>query len=341
VINPIRSFYLPSGRVIVSKTDDGHFIESTEMRDVTVDGKKHEEVRETLDPKIIWKHLAPFDKKWLCTVSTQVGCTYSCKFCDVAKLGFTRNLTDEEILAQIEMLLRSTPEVVNGTTKAKIGFARMGEPMQNLNNVLRVINMLAPDKKHLYRGIGDYPNVEWLPCFNSIVPQKVVLDDGHTITGLGALSRVIDSKERDHDGYMHIQISVNSTDEEKRKELFNGAYVTPMAEVIHLVNTREIHNRTVTLNFICMKGVEVSVDKLMKWKLNPEKFAVKLIPLNTTLNSQKNVLETEFNYENIPRMEELRNDFKKAGIPVVVDSIAKCEESGLCCGSLVRDYWPK
>jgi Mor family transcriptional regulator len=40
-ITPVRSFYLPSGRVIVSRTNDGHFIESTEMRDVTVNKKKY------------------------------------------------------------------------------------------------------------------------------------------------------------------------------------------------------------------------------------------------------------------------------------------------------------
>jgi len=31
-IEPIRTFYLPSGRVILSKTSDDYLIESTEMR---------------------------------------------------------------------------------------------------------------------------------------------------------------------------------------------------------------------------------------------------------------------------------------------------------------------
>jgi adenine C2-methylase RlmN of 23S rRNA A2503 and tRNA A37 len=340
MIKPVRSFYLPSGRVIVSKTEDGHYIESTEMRDVTVDGKNHEEVRETLDPQIIWKHLAPIEKKWLCTVSTQVGCTYSCKFCDVAKIGFKRNLDKIEILDQIGMLLKSTPEIANGTTKAKIGFARMGEPMQNLENVLDVINMLSPNNKIMYRHVSEYLNVQWLPCFNSIVPKKIKMNDGTYITGLNALTTVIKEKEENHDGYMHIQISVNSTDEEKRQFLFNGADVTPVEDIIKLVNNIEIHNRTITFNFICMKDMEVSVDKLMKWNLNPEKFAVKIIPLNTTLNATKNVLETEFDYRNLDKMYNLAESFKEKGIPVVADSICKAESAGLCCGSLVRQFWP-
>jgi adenine C2-methylase RlmN of 23S rRNA A2503 and tRNA A37 len=334
MIKPIRSFYLPSGRIIISKTNDEHFIESTEMRDVTVDGKNHEEVRETFDPKIIWRHLAPSKDKWLLTVSTQVGCTYACKFCDVANLGFKRNLTTDEIWQQIEILISSTPEIIwEGTTKAKIGFARMGEPMQNLLNVLEVIKYL-----NIFSNMRLYP-IKWLPCFNSIVPRRVKLDSGKNISGLEALEQILNVKEKHLDGRLHLQISANSTDEEKRKELFSGADVISLEEIIHLINNSEITDRTVTLNFIMMKGVEVSVEKLMRYGLNPDKFAVKLIPLNATFNATKNALETEFNYSNFDSLKSLGEKFASLGIPVVTDAVCKAEEAGLCCGQLIYDYY--
>jgi 23S rRNA (adenine2503-C2)-methyltransferase len=318
--------------VIVSKTNDGHFIESTEMRDVTVDGKNHAEVRETFDPKIVWRHLAPIEDKWLLTVSTQVGCTYACKFCDVAQIGFKRNLTADEIDDQIDMLICCTPEIMygTGTRKAKIGFARMCEPMQNLYAVLKVITFL----KERHQG------VDWLPCFNSIVPKRIALLNGDHLSGLDALKQVLDVKENIHDGRLHLQISVNSTDEKKRQELFNGANVVEVKDIIELVNSHPIHNRTVTLNFIAMQGVEISIEKLMWWRLNPDKFSVKIIPLNVTLNAQKNVLETQFNYSSWDKMKEIEEKFKREGIPVVTDAVAKCEEAALCCGQLVREYWP-
>jgi adenine C2-methylase RlmN of 23S rRNA A2503 and tRNA A37 len=68
--------YLPSGRIFIQKTDDGYVIESTEMRDVSVDGKLHIKVRETQNPQEIWKHIVPYKDKWLLTVSTQKGCTH-------------------------------------------------------------------------------------------------------------------------------------------------------------------------------------------------------------------------------------------------------------------------
>lgn len=129
--------YLPSGRVFLLDLN-GYTIECTEMRDVSVHGKEHQEVRTSLDPHIVWKHLVPYEQKWLLTVSTQKGCTHNCQFCDVAELSFRGNLTQEEIEHQVDVLLRNT-DYVQKCAKAKIGFARMGEPAHNLDNVLQAI----------------------------------------------------------------------------------------------------------------------------------------------------------------------------------------------------------
>ena len=101
-------YYLPSGRIFVARLDDGYRIEFTEMRDVAVDGKLHKEVRETTNPDIIWKHLVPYDKKWLLTVSTQRGCVHNCKFCDVAPLKFRGNLELKEEKLAFPILCKSS-----------------------------------------------------------------------------------------------------------------------------------------------------------------------------------------------------------------------------------------
>lgn len=329
-ITPIRSFYLPSGRVIVSKLQDGTLIESTEMRDVTLDGKAHQIVRETNDPNVIWEHLAPVDKKWLLTVSTQKGCCHKCKFCDVAPLGFHGNLTAGEILAQIKMLIESTPEIkAGGTTKAKIGFARMGEPAHNIVNVQAAMSLLKTDEYTLNG------KIKWLPCFNTIMPRTTY--EGYS------WEKVVDSiiflKESLFDGFMHVQISCNSTDEAKRKELFNGANVASVKEIIECINKYNIKNRTITLNFISMEGVEFDAKKLIDWGLNKEKFAVKLIPLNKTINATDNGLKTVYNYSNYDELKKQEDILRNEGIPIVTDAIAKCEEAGLCCGQLLRKYY--
>ena len=330
MITPIRSFYLPSGRVIVSRLQDGTLIESTEMRDVTLDGKTHQIVRETSDPTIIWEHLEPVEKKWLLTVSTQKGCCHKCKFCDVAPLGFHGNLTTEEILSQVKMLIESTPEIKSvGTTKAKIGFARMGEPAHNLTSVAAAMIKLKTTEYNL-KG-----KIQWLPCFNTILPRKTY--EGHDWKKV--LYSILDLKEKVFNGFIHVQLSCNSTDEKKRKELFNGAEVTAIKDIIQYVNEQPITNRTITLNFISMKGVEFDAKKLLDWGLNKEKFAVKLIPLNKTINATDNGLKTVYNYSNYDELKKQEDILRKEGIPIVTDAIAKCEEAGLCCGQLLRKYY--
>ncbi len=319
-----NTFYLPSGRIFLLETNDKYLIECTEMRDVSIQGKKHHEVRSTLDPRVIWKHLKPYEEKWLLTVSTQKGCPHLCKFCDVGELKFKGNLTYDEIFSQIKFVLRATPYVV-GSEKLKIGFARMGEPAHNLDTVLSVMRDLPESSYHKFN---------WLPCFNSILPRKTI--EGNT--GFDVIDKVIETKERDYNGFLHFQLSINSTDEEKRKELFHGADVLTTEEIVNYINKKHISKRTITLNFIVMKGVEIDIKKLAKMGLSGEKFTVKLIPLNDTIRKQTNNLETLANYDNYEELERIGSEFNKHGIPTVIDAIAKCEEAGLCCGQLAHIF---
>jgi len=322
-----QAFYLPSGRVFLLETGDGYPIECTEMRDVSVGGKQHWEVRNTQDPHVIWNHLKSYKDKWLLTVSTQKGCAHRCQFCDVAGLKFDGNLTQEEIEEQVRFLLEATP-YIKKTSKAKIGFARMGEPAHNLENVIRAMKNLPRISKSMDR------DFKWLPCFNSILPRKTM--EGKN--GFEVIDEVIDLKEKHYDGFLHFQISCNSTDEDYRRQLFGEADVLTIKEVVQHINSKKIHHRTITLNFIVMKGVPVDVGYLMKLGLNADKFMVKLIPLNNTKNAQKNKLKTFANYQNYEDLVHLGKEFKKYKIPTVIDAIAKCEEAGLCCGQLAHIF---
>lgn len=316
-------FYLPSGRIFMFDINN-YLIESTEMRDVSINGKEHYEVRNSIDPHVIWKHLKSYEEKWLLTVSTQKGCTHNCKFCDVANLPFKGNLTQEEIELQIETILKYTP-YVEKCNKVKIGFARMGEPAHNLDNVLGAMKNLYSISNKLYK------NFIWLPCFNTIMPEG-------KFTGEEVISRVLDIKNNIFKGNLHFQISCNSTDEDTRKYLFGNAKVMPLSNIVTFINKQKNIGRTITLNFIVMKDIEVNIKKLIKLGLNPEKFTIKLIPLNKTNNSISNKLKTYANYANYEKLLKLKKTFELYKIPVVVDAIAKCEEAGLCCGQLAQIF---
>ena len=318
--------YLPSGRIFLQDLD-GFILECTEMRDVNIQGKNHYEVRNTLDPHVIWKHLVPYEDKWLLTVSTQKGCVHKCHFCDVADLGFKGNLTQDEIEEQIKTILSYSP-YVNKSNKVKIGFARMGEPAHNLENVLNAIKRLP----YLSNEMGK--DFTWLPCFNSILPRKTI----DKKSGFDVIDEVLEVKEKNYDGFLHFQISCNSTNEQMRKTLFDGADVLTIEEIIRYINDKNITNRTITLNFIVMKGIDINVQELKKMGINSQNFVVKLIPLNDTIKKQTKHLETVSNYENYEVLEGLGEEFNAIGVPTVIDAIAKCEEAGLCCGQLAQIF---
>ena len=76
------------------------------------------------------------DRRTAC-VSTQVGCAYGCKFCASGLEGFSRNLQPNEIVDQIIAIERETGEKIDNLV-----FMGMGEPLANLNNVMRAIRIL-------------------------------------------------------------------------------------------------------------------------------------------------------------------------------------------------------
>jgi 23S rRNA (adenine2503-C2)-methyltransferase len=76
------------------------------------------------------------DRRTIC-VSTQVGCAYGCKFCASGLEGFSRNLSANEIVDQLIAVERATGEKIDN-----IVFMGMGEPLANLENVLRAVRII-------------------------------------------------------------------------------------------------------------------------------------------------------------------------------------------------------
>ena len=76
------------------------------------------------------------DRRTIC-VSTQVGCAYRCKFCASGLEGFSRNLKPNEIVDQIIAVERESGEKIDN-----IVFMGMGEPLANLDHVMRAIRII-------------------------------------------------------------------------------------------------------------------------------------------------------------------------------------------------------
>jgi len=78
--------------------------------------------------------------KTLC-VSSQVGCKMGCRFCETAQMGFLRNLTAGEIVAQVFTARHVLNEPIEN-----IVFMGMGEPTDNLDAVIAAVRVLSDQR---------------------------------------------------------------------------------------------------------------------------------------------------------------------------------------------------
>ncbi len=75
-------------------------------------------------------------------VSSQAGCAVNCAFCVTGRLGAGRNLTAGEILGQYLVVAR---EKSFGPRAANVVFMGMGEPLLNVANVSRALDLLESE----------------------------------------------------------------------------------------------------------------------------------------------------------------------------------------------------
>ncbi|MEY3560608.1 MAG: hypothetical protein RIS12_1041, partial [Bacteroidota bacterium] len=99
----------------------------------------------TWDGHAIEGVLIPTDKRITACVSSQVGCSLTCKFCATGYMERKRNLQFDEIVDQV-VLLNQQAERMLDKKITNIVFMGMGEPLLNYKQVLRAINTISsPD----------------------------------------------------------------------------------------------------------------------------------------------------------------------------------------------------
>ncbi|SET22027.1 23S rRNA (adenine(2503)-C(2))-methyltransferase RlmN [Prevotella sp. kh1p2] len=164
------------------------------------------------------------DRATLC-VSSQVGCKMNCLFCQTGKQGFDGNLTAADILNQVYSL----PEHDKLTN---IVFMGQGEPMDNLDNVLRATALLT----------APY-GWAWSP--KRITVSSVGLKD--------KLKRFIEESD------CHVAISLHSPIHEQRAQLMPAERGMAIVDVVELLKQYDFsHQRRLSFEYIVFGGVNDS-----------------------------------------------------------------------------------
>ncbi|HXI42693.1 MAG TPA: 23S rRNA (adenine(2503)-C(2))-methyltransferase RlmN [Bryobacteraceae bacterium] len=143
-------------------------------------------------------------------ISSQVGCPVDCKFCMTALMGLERNLTAGEIVGQVLFVARENGllgEKDKQGSRLNIVMMGMGEPLLNLENVLKATRILVDP-----RGVG-------------LSEKRITLSTAGIVPKIAELG-----KERVRP---KLAVSLNASTEEMRQELM------PITRKYHLKDLLE------------------------------------------------------------------------------------------------------
>jgi len=164
------------------------------------------------------------ERATLC-VSSQAGCRMGCRFCMTSRQGLHHSLSTLEILNQIASL----PERDRLTNVVYMG---MGEPLDNLDNVLRSLEVLTSEW-----GYG------WSPT-------RITLS---TAGVLPSLKRFLDESS------VHLAVSLHNPFHDERQQIMPIEKPYPIAEVMKLLRQYDFtHQRRVSFEYIVMSGLNDS-----------------------------------------------------------------------------------
>lgn len=96
----------------------------------------------THDGHLVEGVLIPTETRVTACVSSQIGCSLSCKFCATGYIDRKRNLDFDEIYDEV-VLINEQSERIHGKKLTNIVFMGMGEPLLNYKNVLKSIEMIT------------------------------------------------------------------------------------------------------------------------------------------------------------------------------------------------------
>lgn len=99
----------------------------------------------TFDGHAIEGVLIPTEERKTACVSSQIGCSLSCKFCATGYMDRKRNLTFDEIYDEV-VLINQQSEQIFEKKLTNIVFMGMGEPLMNYGNVLRAIDKITSEE---------------------------------------------------------------------------------------------------------------------------------------------------------------------------------------------------
>ncbi len=176
----------------------------------------------TSEGKQVETVLIPDGERTTLCVSCEVGCKMACSFCLTGKQGFEGKLTAGDILNQV-YALAEREELTN------IVFMGQGEPLDNLDNVLKATELLQA------------------PYALGWSPKRITVS---TVGVKDKLQRFIEESN------CHLAVSLHAADPALREKLMPAERALSIKEIVALVRRYDFsHQRRLTFEYVMLAGV--------------------------------------------------------------------------------------
>lgn len=188
----------------------------------------------TYDGHMIEGVLIPTEKRNTACVSSQIGCSLSCKFCATGLMDRKRNLGFDEIYDQVALLNEQSNKVY-GQGLTNIVYMGMGEPLLNYKNVLKSIERITA---------SDSMNMS---------PKRI------TVSTAGVAKMI---KQLGDDGVrFNLALSLHAATDEKRNRIMAINETNNIKALIEALNY--FYNKTkndITLEYVLLQGENDSIE---------------------------------------------------------------------------------
>jgi len=240
-------------------------------------------------------------RKTLC-ISSQVGCALGCTFCMTGTVGKIRNLTPSEIIDQYMFVSR-----YNGITN--IVFMGMGEPLDNLHNLVKAINIFID------------------PNYLGLSPKRI------TVSTSGLVPKI---KELGKQVSVNLAVSLNAPRDELRDEIMPINKRYPIKELIDASVNFPVPNRKFLMfEYVLLKDVNDSDSDAhtLGRLLEAIKCKINIIPFNEAYP----LPYQSPSWDRVLRFQEILMSYK------INVRIRKSRGSDIlgACGQLAAKYPPK
>lgn len=185
--------------------------------------------------------LIPTEHRVTVCVSSQVGCSLSCKFCATGYLPRKRNMDFDEIVDEVTLANeQSLQHFGKGITN--IVFMGMGEPLLNYNNVMKAIEKITDPE-----------------CLG-MSPRRI------TVSTAGVAKMI--KKMGDEQVRFKLALSLHAANDSKRNEIMPINETNNLNELIEALNHfYKLTQNEITFEYILFKGFNDSTkdaDELVK-----------------------------------------------------------------------------